>query len=823
MVFFKIIFRCLLFVVMTFVYTLNIKAQVVSDNYQINGVVKDSVSGDGISYVTISVQNEQGVVKCLASDLSGQFDFHLNLTGEVDIIFHSVGYQLQKNSITLEGENSKIAMGTILLSQVNEEIEEVTVIAQKPLVRIEIDKLIYSFEADPESKTSTVMEMLRKVPLLSVDGEDNIQLRGSSNFKILINGKSSSMLSQNYKDVLRSMPASSIRDIEVITDPSSKYEAEGTAGIINMITDRKRSDGYKVRLSTGVDTYGGVRGSLFSTTKINKFGFSINYNLGKWKRPQSESFACRENFLSTSNRFSESEGTNKNKGIYNYFTGEASYEIDTLNLISLAFTGYYGKWEGTGIIMSMDFDQNKNVTRQFENVRSGSTNYGWLSGNIDYQHTFKKPDKTFTVSYKLENFTRDIESHNEILGILNYNSYKQKTYNNPTGREHTIQLDYFNPLSKIHQIESGLKYILRQNISNSEVFRFDSTRNDWVLDVSRINDLDYNQHIFGLYGGYTRKGEKITLKIGLRFEGTINDGIFKSVKDTSFTNKMFNLIPYIALSKKLEKDQTVKLSYTQRIRRPGIWYLNPFYNDTDPLNVRYGNPGLDAEVSHTFDFTYGKFSDKINFNMSVNSAFTNNAIQSISTMSADGVRSTTYDNIGKNQRYGINIYGSAKIGKKINMNTNLAMYYSILESNDNRNLNNEGINYNSSLNIRYNAWKEGTFSGYVGIYSSRVGLQTSSSLWVGHNFSFTQNFFQKKMSISLSVNSPFKKKMKWERTFDDPTFIQTNTNYYYSRRFRINISYSFGQLQDGVKKVKRGIKNEDVKSGDSGTGAGTGN
>ncbi|MBK6284168.1 MAG: TonB-dependent receptor [Draconibacterium sp.] len=457
-----------------------------------------------------------------------------------------------------------------------ENIGEVTVAVQKPLIRTEPDKIMYSIETDPESKTSNVLEMLRKVPLLTVDGEDNIQMKGSSNFKILINGKSSAMVSQNPRDVLRSLPANTVRDIEVITDPSSKYEAEGTAGIINIITNKKQLEGFMGRLM-----------------------------------------------------------------------GEASYEIDTFNLISLSYMGHLGQFSSTGENMTSDFDIAQALTRQFENSIQTSNDYGSLSGNIDYQRTFKKPDKTFTVSYRLDNSPRNTDSENGINGILDYPSYRQKTTNDAVGREHTFQLDYYDPFTKVHQFETGIKYILRQNISNSDILRLDYNTNESVRDLTRINDLDYNQYIIGVYLGYVVKLKKISLKTGLRTESTKNDGLFKSASDTTFTNRMFNLIPYVTLSKNMDKGQNLKLSYTQRLSRPGIWYLNPFYNDIDPLNVNYGNPNLDAEISHTFNFTYGKFTPKYNFNLNLSSAFTNNSITPLTQLQPNGVSITTYENIGK--------------------------------------------------------------------------------------------------------------------------------------------------------------------------------
>lgn len=818
--------RVLLIVALFFSATVISKAFSPSEIFQIKGLIADSVSGKGLPYVTISVQNGQkGIIKRLATDASGNFSFTLDTTGIYDVFFQSIGYQTAKKNLALDGKTSQINIGTVKINPGAQKIDEVAVIAQKPLVRTEVDKIIYSTEADPESKTNTALEMLRKVPLVSVDGEDNIQVKGSSNFKILMNGKSSSMLSQNAKDVLRSLPASTIKDIEVITNPSSKYEAEGTGGIINIITTKKQIEGFMGRVSAGVDSRGGFNTGLYATSKIKKFGFSFNYNHNEFRQPRSESFSSRENFLSTANRYTETEGQSKYKGNSNMAMGEASYEIDSLNLVSLSFWGYAGNYNGNGTTLSQDFDSNNTLSRKFNNQTLMDIGYGSISGNIDYQRTFKKPDKTFTVSYKLDRSPRTSDNENEINGILNYQSYRQRSTNDASGTEHTFQLDYYDPLTKKHQIESGVKYILRQNVSNSDVFRYDFNTNQWAPDASRINDLDYDQHIFGLYAGYVMKLKKFSVKSGLRAEGTVNDGLFKSTQETSFTNKMFNLIPYVTLSQNMDKGQNMKLSYTQRLSRPGIWYLNPFVNDTDPLNISFGNPKLDAEVSHTFDFSYGKFTPKYNFNLSLNSAFTNNTIEQISTMRADGVRVTTYENIGKNQRYGGYLYGMLKVKQKLTINANIGTTYSILESNDGRGLKNEGFNYNGSLNCRYTAWKNGTLSANGGVFSPRIMLQGKSSAFYYNSFSVSQELFKKKLTASLSFSDPFRRRAKYTMSYDDPTFHQEMTSYNYNRQLRFNISYRFGQMKGEIKKARRGIKNEDVKSGgDSTTGSGgTGN
>lgn len=789
--------------------------------YQVKGIVTDAESGNAIPYATITVQNSKGIIKRVASDSDGKFEFTVDSIGLFVVLVQSIGFESVKNELNIDGKSNIIELGTIKLTPRIETIGEVTVVAQKPLVRTEVDKIIYSIEADPESQTSNALEMLRKVPLVTVDGEDNIKVKGSSNFKILLNGKSSSMLTQNPKDVLRSLPASSIKDIEVITNPSSKYEAEGTGGIINIITVKKQLDGFMGRIDAVINTHGGYKLGIYAASKIKKFGFSINYNYSYWNNPKFENYSTTENFMSVTNRFTKSGGYNKYTGLNNFITGEASYEIDTLNLISLSFWGYLGDYKMNGEQLTQNFDTSQILSRKFTNLTNSSNGFGYISGNIDYQRTFKKPEKSLTFSYKLETMPEHYDNKSDIVGQLNYSSYRQRSLNDASVAEHTFQLDYFDPLTKMHQIEGGVKYIFRHNISNSGSLRYDYDQNVWIRDESKNSDLDYDQHVIGIYAGYVLKLKKeFSIKTGLRAEATYNQGYFKAAKDTVFSNRMFNLIPNIILSKELSEGQNIKLSYTQRLSRPGIWYLNPYVDDTDPLNISFGNPDLNAEVSHTFDLSYGKFSGDYNLNPSLSAAFTNNAIQSISTINSAGVKKTTYKNIGQIQRFGGYLYGSWKPGNKLNFNVDLSIDYSIFKSNDSSNLKNQGFSYNGSLNVKYNAWKDGRISGYAGYYSPSIRLQGQSGKFWYSNISISQELFKKKFTASVSVSNPFTKSIKWEESYVDPTFHQNTEYYYYNRMLRFSISYHLGQLNGEIKKARRGIKNEDVKSGgDSASGS----
>lgn len=798
--------------------SLLIAAQNPADIFNVKGqiVVKDT--HEAVPFATIVISKDSiKENKVQACDINGRFSVKLSSRGNYLLKVTSVGYKVLTKSFSVSTPDSD--MGLIELEQ-GIELKEVTVTAQKPLVKVEPDKIVYSMEADPESQTNNVLEMLRKVPLVNVDAEENITLNGQSNFKVLMNGKSSSMMSTNLKEILKTIPANTIRNIEVITNPSSKYDAEGVGGIINIITSKKTINGYNGSVSSGIDIRGSYNGSLYLAAKIKRLSFSGRYFANQFRQPETENEGAGEYFNVQDYHYANTSSTSNYEGFSSGYTGEAGFEIDSLNLISMSFWGYQSLYNNKGNGTTQYMNLGNDITRMYSSLTNSDNNYSTISGNIDYQKTFKKPDKSFTLSYKLDNDPRKVKNNSVISGLINYPDYSQRSVNDAVGREQTFQADYFDPLTEKHQAEGGVKFILRQNTSVSEIFRNDTVR------LSNNNDLDYNQYIFGAYAGYLFKLKKISTKTGIRLERTWNDGISKtSGQNTYFTNRLFNLIPYITVSYMPRQGHTLKTSYTQRLSRPGIWYLNPYVNNTDSLNIRYGNPSLDAEVSHSIELAYTLFKPKLNMSVSSSSMFINNSIESIARIEPNGSSVTTYENIGKNQTYGLNMYLNYRPSPKLSINFNGGASYSKLESNNGYVISNEGFSYRGFMGGRWTAWKDGSVSTYLGLYSPGIMLQGKSSSFYYTSIGISQYLLKRKLMLNLSVSDPFWKTKTYRYETADNTFTQKNNYTYITRNLRFSLTWNFGQMGLQVKKARRGINNDDLKGGgdsqgSSGTGTG---
>ena len=787
----------------------------------LKGHIQVAGSDDDVSFATVTLLDDSAkVITKMASDEKGHFDIKVDKAGKYSLQFSAVGYSAKEQDVVVEVGEAAKDLGIIGMEE-GVELKEVTVSAQAPLIKSDPDKLVYSVESDPDSKTNSLLEMIRKVPLLSVDAEENVTLNGQSNYKVLVNGKSSSLMSNNFKEVIKSMPANSIKNIEVITNPSSKYEAEGVGGIINIITIKQHNNGYTGSVGTNADSRGGYGVNGYISANINKLSFSTNVFLNNRRQPETESFSNRENFFNDSLHYSNTNSRSKYTGSGNSLNFEAGFEIDTFNLISASVWGYMGDYNMNSYSVNEELNKQKNPTQRYNNKNSTENAYGYMSGNIDYQRSFMKKEKTFTASYKFDLNPEDIKYENIITGELNYPSYQQKSDNNSSGQTHTFQLDYFDPLTDKHQIETGVKAVYRRNFSESDIKRFDSSSPDWYDDIDRLNDLDYDQYIVGIYAGYLFKYKKTSTKAGVRGEYTWNDGVFKSKKDTYFNNTFFNIIPYINFSYSLSPMKSIKASYTQRLYRPSIWLLNPFVNDVNPNNISYGNPNLDSEIAHSFNVTFSNFSQKFNFNVAMNAAITDNSIEYYSFVK-DGVLNSTYDNIGSNQSYGANVYASYRPNGKVNVYVNARANYTIIEASTDLERRNEGFNASGNLGATLMFWKGGSVSVNAGGQTPYIMLQGKSSPYFYTQLGVTQKIIKDKITIGCYISDPFWKKVYYKYNYDDPTYTMHSESYRLGQTARVSVTWRFGKMNTQVKKARRGISNDDQREGGGGASGGGG-
>ena len=791
----------------------------------LKGVVVDSASGKPLAYATVAIQDAKthNPIKSAITKDDGSFEMKGVARADYLLVLASTGYGSKDIPLHIQEGESVKDLGTLSLAVSEKQLKEVTVTALKPLVKRDLDGISYDVGADPETPALTALDMMRKVPLLSVDASDNIKLKGNSNYKILINGKESALLAKNPSDVLRSMPATNIERIEVITTPPAKYDAEGLAGIINIITKRKLDQGYNIGINGRYNSIWGPGLNLNGTFKQGKFGLS-GY-LGFNSRPdQTNDFGNNQVFFADKSTLAQ-HGTNTVDGRNKYGNLELSYEIDSLNLLTGSLTFYHGSNDQNSNQVSNTLDSNQNLLQSYRLLSDATNSWAGLDASVNYQLGFKKDkNRLLTLSYKYSYSPNTQNVSNTVMDTFNYQLPNYQQYNNAGNREHTIQVDYVHPFKKI-TLEAGGKAILRNNFSNFQTNVYDDSTKDYILNPDQTNDFNYHQDIYSIYNSYQAKWEKWNAKLGLRLEHTTIHANFES-EQTTVDQDYNNLIPSVSIQRTLS-NSSLTLGYTDRISRPGIYQLNPFVDQSNPKFVNTGNPALQPELNHSFELNYSSFS-KNSVNIGLSYRFSNNSIQNVSSLRVDstvsGIRDTvtytTYENLGSNSQLGVNFNMNISIIRDLTVSLNGQISHVWLKGTyDGQIYHNDGYTGHAFFNAGYKFGKDKTYRFGIdaGYFSGDVNLQGTTSGYVFTSYVLSKTFLKKKLTISAVANNPYTQYFTFTSKTTTPDFYQSSFNDIPYRTFAIRVNFKFGKLNSDIKRNQRGINNDDTKGGKSGS------
>lgn len=781
-------------------------------NVTINGTLVDSVAKAPMSFVTITLKDAKTgqAIRAVASKDNGTFTVKAapNKSYQLALVF--IGYKNKTIKVAVGDHDADL--GKVLMLPTSQGLKEVSITATKPLVKQEIDRISYDVQADPETKTQNVLDMLRKVPLLTVDASDNIQLKGNSNYKILINGKESSLVAHNPSDVFKSMPASSIQKIEVITTPPAKYDAEGLTGIINIITNKKVDQGYNASVNMRYNSVYGPGGGVSLNLKEGKFGLSMYSGGSDRKAIHSTS----QNSLQTFGDFPsdlEQSSTGTQTGHFLYNSEQLSYEIDTLNLLTATFDVNGATFNNSTNLLSKTFDQAGALTQRYQQSGFGSNKWNGFDVGVNYQLGFKNnKDRLLTLSYKYSNSPNSQFNNLNIFDRFNYGQPELQQNNNTGTREQTFQADYVHPLKKLN-IEGGLKAILRNNFSDFETADLDNVSNAYVNNPAADNNFNYKQDIYSFYNTYQLNLKDWAFKGGVRIENTVVRANFVT-ENTPVNQNYTNVIPSVSIQRKF-KGSSINFGFTNRIQRPDIGELNPFVDSLNTKFISTGNPNLRPVLNHNFEVNYSKFG-KGYINLGLSYSFANNTIQNVTRL-LDTVTYTTFQNVGSDKNLGANVSVNYPITKKLNININSSISYVFLRGFINGELySNDGVQgYTFAYaGYRFNdTWRAGINGGF---YSANVLLQGKSSAYIFSSLSASKDILKKKASLYVSVSNPFSQYRKYTSYTRDVDFYRSSVSENPYRTINLGFSYRFGKLKAEIKKNQHGIENDDLKGGNKG-------
>ncbi|MFP4341460.1 MAG: TonB-dependent receptor domain-containing protein [Cyclobacteriaceae bacterium] len=788
---------------------------------KISGVIIDKDSQEPIPYATVALilpASDKPVDGTVADD-KGKFQLKNVPVGNFRLIISFIGYEnLEVNSVEISEKENNLDLGKLFLASATKQLDEVVVQGQRNLIEEKVDRTVYNAENDETTKGGDATDVLKRVPMLSVDMDGNVYMRGSQNIRVLIDNKPSTITASNVGDALKQIPADQIKSVEVITSPSARYDAEGTGGIINIITKKNRLQGGTLNIDTSVGNRGSNLG-LNGSYRQGKLGVSLGgfgragYNIrGSFKNEQRTGNGDGEAILTSQ------EADTRNRMLMGRYTLGLDYDINKKNWLSASLQfGLFNFNSAQDALLTQTFIDN---TLQSSNTRD--VTLANLSRNMDlsltYVHSYDKPRRELSVMglYSRNNRTNDFI--NDLLNTDSENAIDRfKNENLSYNQEMTLQLDYTTPLGKNQMLEFGGKEILRQVSSDFQFFVASADGNYMPVENRNLSNVfNYDQNVMAGYVSYTLNLNKYSFKPGLRYEYTTIQANFQDEVDVEIPSYGV-LVPSVNLSRKLKNGNMIKAAYNRRIQRPSLQFLNPSLQAANPLNVTQGNPELAPEFTNNYELSYNTFFKGTSLNFSAFVRDTEGSIQPIRNLLGQDTVFTTFENIGSEDAYGMSVFANVNISGKFSLNGGTDVYYAVL---DNRvadplyQASNQGWVISGRLFGNYNftdKWGLQLFSFYRG---RQVQLQGTQGGFGIYSLSLRREFADKKGSIGFGAENFFTNEFKIRTVVDSPFVSQRSVNGMRNMSFKVNFSYRIGKLNaDPRPRRRKSIQNNDLKDG----------
>lgn len=788
--------------------------------YTVQATAVEALTAEPLAGASYSVYAAADTVKPLLSgmaDADGRISQQLNTPGQYILSVSYVAMRSVRRSFTVSNEKPDVRLGALALQPDDQALQEVVVTGKRPVIETSGDKVAYNMDEDPAAQNNSVLEMLRKVPMVSVDGQDNIYINGQQNFKIYLNGKEDPMLSQNASTVLKNLPASSIVKVEVILEPGAKYDAEGVGGILNIVTVGKKSaEGYLATLTAGISNLRFNAGA-YARTKINKVTASVDVSYSN-SAPGAhvENTGTIDRYIANPDgTYSLTEqqltGTQKNQFISG--TMQLSWEPDTLNLFTLS-ANTFGVWGTNWSDTRSQYRPEASLpAMQWSNRQHMTSRFTWssLTANAGYQHNFDMNGHNMVLSYQ---YVHGWDSHkisqtySETTGTPIDYPLSYDYLSSPTN-EHTVQLDYTNPLSALLLLETGAKGIFRRNYSDGYTLQGNSW-DDMHTTPDNSVKLDQYQDVAALYGSLTLRHKGLSVKGGLRYEFTHMGVKFHTAGYDNFSSNLNDWVPNGSISYSLAPARTLHASYQMRIRRPGVDDLNPHRTVLFTDIVQTGNPDLTSETNHSVALQYSDFSGRIGYNLRASCSLSDNQIDYIITSQGNQTVLTSA-NSGNQKSAGLSAYMRYAPSQRFQLSLNGSAQYDYYAFRG-QNLKNHGWNYSLGGDLTYTLPWAIQANAYGGWSSRAVTLQGWRSGYYYYGLSFSRCFLKgDKLKITANANNFATPTISFKQYMRSPASILSMNMKASVWQVSLSVSYTLGSLSADVKRTSTVIENNDVE------------
>ncbi|GAA4807879.1 outer membrane beta-barrel family protein [Olivibacter ginsenosidimutans] len=783
--------------------------------YNIQGQVTDSLSNEPLGYVSINVNTmdkpNQPVVASVYTDEQGYYHIPNLLPGKYQLESSFVGYRSKAVPFVISKNGPTAVLPIIAMSPDVNLLGEVTVTARKKLVEQQPGMLIYHAENDPSNTGGSAADVLRKAPALNVDADGNLTMRGNGNIRILINGKYNGQVARSPADALNMIPSDIIQSVEIVTSPNAKYDAEGAAGVINIIT-KKNSQSFGGALALTGGNWEQVLNPRadFSSGKwnINTYAHLHRLQIKEERQLDRLPDAAGETGSSLS-QFN----TGNNVKPHGALDLSVDYQADTSTLINFSAAGWLGNWPVNTLQDNTNMLNGTSSYYQQEVHTRRAPNAGFEL-NSSYTKRFRRPRQEFFaivqyVNNLKDDYDYDTWHRNKEGNII----YQEQNLNHMQTVEWTLQSDYSHPLSSTNksELELGIKSIFRDVVSGYSTLASEDDPNQLLPQPSRTDQFDYSQNVLAAY-----LQAKLDLRAGwfaiggMRLEKTFIEGRFRSVA-APFKNDYTNWVPSATFEKKWNNNGTLAASYTQRISRPSIIDLNPNIDARDANNLVVGNPDLRPQASHQTELSYSANtpSGVFLFGSLFWSQMDNSIEDVVHIDPVSGVSTTTKQNLGASKQYGMNFSTTWPVSEKWSLSANANTGYRRFRSGA-LDIASQGWAWGLNMNLNYSAGNHYSFQAF-GDYDSRaITLQGHESHWFYYSFSAKKELPKQNLTLTFITSNPFSSYTSRIDVFRASGYASTFNTHYYNQSFKLTLGWKFGQ--NGRQLQHKTVENDDVNS-----------
>nr|WP_294896463.1 outer membrane beta-barrel family protein [uncultured Pedobacter sp.] len=799
----KLKFRHFLFIILLFFCAKNVAfGQTVGS---LSGKVADLESKETIPFLNISLYNNADslTIKPYQSDANGAFAIKNLPLGTYTIKFSFIGYQTKTiKNILLTDDRANVNLGEVTLTTDKQMLNEVVIEYKKPLIEMQDDKIVYNVDQSIFSEGSVATDILKNVPLVTVDIDGKATIAGKRNTRIFIDGKPSDYSSNSIGELLSILPSDALESVEVITNPSSKFDADGD-GIINIVLKKGKKVGLSGNVTSRVGTLGNNNSGIFVSKKDTKYSFTGNVGYSH-NNSLNDGNSNRSNFFTDTTYNQQSNNSKRlGDGLSARFGG--SLDIDSAQSIKLSARGGFNNGITNSLSENLYLDNQNDLryTRQ-QNNRSGS-NYVNYSLDADYYLKLKNNSQySLGVVYARNstNSNRDYERYYyNPDGSAKSDPSLQLNDNGDLSNNLDLNLDYdksFDFLST--RLEAGVKTALSSSDENQAVQSFDYTSNQYEFNPSLTNVFNFTQNIYSAYFSLGFKIKDWSLRAGNRAE--LTDVNFKQENGTNFSIKPYtNFFPSAIINRSFNNKYRIGLSFSKRIARPRENALNPIIDNSDPQNLRFGNPDLIPSITNQYELSFSVFDKEWSVSPRLSYAESNKIIERVKTVLEDGSSNTTYQNLANSSSLSFSVFGNYRASKKQNLNASFTLskigYHSVANVAYNRN----GYNIKTSVGGNY-AFGKKSFAELNIYYVKNTAAQGVSSGTVQTQFGFKRNLFKNKFSLRVTAVDPFTERNITSIT-EGPNFYQESFITKRTRDFLIAVSYRFTKINSGSSSVKK--------------------